>query len=459
VTEVRNPVFAGILGDPFVLRHAGEYYAYGTPADGPVPVLRSRDLVRWEAAGEALAAPAPGLQTWAPEVARAGGRFWMYHSVGSPEGEGHRLSVAVADRPLGPFRPTGEPLFPAEGFTIDAHPFRAPDGAWYLFFCRDWLEGERPGTGIAVARLRDMATADPDWRTVVRPHAEWHVYERGRHWYDRVWEGWYTVEGPFVVVRGGRLWCFFSGGAWRRDNYGVAYAVADEPLGPWHAEPSDGPSVLRTVPGEIIGPGHASIVDAPDLIAQEMVYHAWDAGGAGRTMRVDPLRWTPAGPVVRPTVDPRDPPPAADLVVRFDDGWDDAAWTARGRWTARAGEAIGADGEATLRRPLTADGVVEAWLGPGAALSIGEADAPTPALRLQADAGGGPALRRALVRLAGRRLDGWIDGRHAAAATSAAPLAVTLVAAAGAESRFGPVTMTDAGGAFDAAADAGTIAT
>ena len=30
-----NPVYGGYLGDPFVLKHNGEYYAYGTgPDDG-----------------------------------------------------------------------------------------------------------------------------------------------------------------------------------------------------------------------------------------------------------------------------------------------------------------------------------------------------------------------------------------------------------------------------------------
>jgi GH43 family beta-xylosidase len=41
----RNPVYPDIFADPFVLRHEGVYYAYGTApggADGrQVPVLRS----------------------------------------------------------------------------------------------------------------------------------------------------------------------------------------------------------------------------------------------------------------------------------------------------------------------------------------------------------------------------------------------------------------------------------
>ena len=52
----QNPVWPGYFADPFVLRHAGDYYAYGTGetlergADGAARafrILRSRDLTDW----------------------------------------------------------------------------------------------------------------------------------------------------------------------------------------------------------------------------------------------------------------------------------------------------------------------------------------------------------------------------------------------------------------------------
>jgi beta-xylosidase len=92
----RNPVYPDIFADPFVLRHDGAYYAYGTApggADGlQIPVLRSTDLVHWQALGHALV-PAAGMEAaqgyhfWAPEVASHDGRFYMYYSAGNaPEG-------------------------------------------------------------------------------------------------------------------------------------------------------------------------------------------------------------------------------------------------------------------------------------------------------------------------------------------------------------------------------------
>ncbi|MDQ3880840.1 MAG: family 43 glycosylhydrolase, partial [Chloroflexota bacterium] len=95
----------------------------------------------------------------------------------------------------------------------------------------------------------------------------------------------------------GRYWLFYSGGAWRETGYGVSYAVADAPLGPFVEPPEarDGPILLRTVPGHVIGPGHNSVVIGPDG-EHWLVYHAWDAEQTARRMCIDRLKWTSDGP-------------------------------------------------------------------------------------------------------------------------------------------------------------------
>ena len=245
---------------------------------------------------------------WAPEVAEHDGRFHLFYSAGGEEGEGHQIRLALADRPEGPFRDSGAVLDPDDPFTIDAHPFRDDDGRWYLFYCRDFLEGDRVGTGIVVDELVGLRTLAGDRREVVRPFADWNLFARARHWYGRTWD-WYTVEGPFVVKRGERYYCFFSGGAWREPNYGVGYAVADHPLGPWEVVTGEGPTILRTVPDAVIGPGHASIVRSPSGREDWIVYHAWEPGGGARLMRIDRLTWTPDGPRCDgPSLEPRPRP-------------------------------------------------------------------------------------------------------------------------------------------------------
>ncbi|MDQ3777564.1 MAG: glycoside hydrolase family 43 protein [Actinomycetota bacterium] len=304
----RNPVYGAYFADPFVLRHEGTYFAYGTaPFEGrTLPALRSSNLVDWEPLGDVLEPlESPESWYWAPEVAFRDGRFHMYYSAGAEEGEGQRLRRAVAEKPEGPFRTIGDLVDSDEPFSIDAHPFQDDDGRWYLFYCKDFLEGERVGTGIVVDRLDEPDRVGGDKRTVVRPFADWNLFAAQRAWYGRTWD-WYTVEGPFVLKRDGRYYCFFSGGAWREPNYGVSYAIAEHPLGPWEVPELERPTILQTVPDLVLGPGHASIVQSPSGEEDWIVYHAWQTDRAARLMRIDRLEWTPDGPRCDgPSVEPR----------------------------------------------------------------------------------------------------------------------------------------------------------
>ena len=304
-----NPVWPGYFADPFVLRWRGEYFAYGTAetlerdARGSAQafkILHSRDLVRWEPAGAALTLKSEEATRayWAPEVAERDGRFFLYYSS-APAGrdELHRLRVAVADEPRGPFIDAGAVLPDDEGFSIDAHPFRDPrSGKWYLFFAKDFFE-ERTGTGLAVVPLTDdlLRAAEPS-RPVLRANADWQIYERNRTLYGRQWVAWHTVEGPCVVEHDGRYFCFYSGGNWQTHDYGVSYAVADHPLGPWQHAKEAGPIVLRQIAGQVLGPGHNSHTVAPDGRTELLVYHAWDPARTARRMCIDRLQWTRDGP-------------------------------------------------------------------------------------------------------------------------------------------------------------------
>src|SRR5437868_4682472 len=118
-----NPVYSHDFADPFVLRVGRTYYAYGTaPADRATgrhfPILRSADLVNWSYAAHALAplTRPPGVNYWAPEVAERDGRFFLYYSATTSQSdEHHRLRVAVADDPAGPFVDSGRELMPEQG--------------------------------------------------------------------------------------------------------------------------------------------------------------------------------------------------------------------------------------------------------------------------------------------------------------------------------------------------------
>src|SRR5918994_84112 len=249
MTRYRNPVHPDYFADPFVLRDHQGYVAYGTGrmvAGRAFEVLVSEDLVSWRPAGGALEPVAPelGSDYWAPEVCRRDGAWWMYYSVGHGD-RGHHLRVAVADHPTGPFRDQGVNLTPEERFAIDPSPFQASDGNWYLYYARDVLDGDRVGTMLAVDRLPTTSRLAGEPRGVLTPTGDWQIYLRDREMYGRRYD-WHTLEGPFVRQRGDRFVLTYSGGNWNEAGYGVGWATADHPLGPW-TEPPEAPRLLQTV--------------------------------------------------------------------------------------------------------------------------------------------------------------------------------------------------------------------
>lgn len=293
-----NPVWPGYFADPFVVRWEDRYVAYGTgeQVEGRAfRMLTSTDLVSWSSVGGALQPlpPEQGSDYWAPEVVAADGRWWMYYSVGHGD-RGHHLRVAVAGSPLGPFVDCEVDLTPDEHFAIDPHPFRDLDGRWYLYYAHDVLDAERVGTHLAVAELTSMTSLSEPGRPVLAPSADWQIFERQRSLYGQVYD-WHTLEGPTVRHHDGSYYLLYSGGSYLGEGYGVAWARADHPLGPW-TEPAGNPDrLLATVPGHVRGPGHNSVVTTPRG-TEVLVYHAWDEAMTRRCLCIDKLQWTGEGP-------------------------------------------------------------------------------------------------------------------------------------------------------------------
>lgn len=304
-----HPAYDQYFADPFVWEHQGEYFAIGTgereaeghPSEMIFPLLRSSDFKTWRPAGRALLRPdhALGNNFWAPEVACAEGKFYLYYSVGFGDKQ-HQLRVATSEMAAGPFQDVDRPLIDLgrSAFSIDPHPFRDEDGRWYLFFAQDFLEVEgeaRVGTGLVVAPLKGMTELAAEPRVVLRARHDWQRFQSNRPMYGGIYD-WHTLEGPCVRKHSGRYYCFYSGGRWENDTYGVDYAVADHVLGPYSDLGNDsGARVLHTIPGELIGPGHNSIVTGPNGL-DYVVYHAWDQNMIARRMHVAPLVWTIDGP-------------------------------------------------------------------------------------------------------------------------------------------------------------------
>jgi beta-xylosidase len=306
----RNPVYGGYFADPFVWKHEDIYYAIGTGereacgrTEGQVfPLLKSLDFFEWKIAGSALVRPEPALgkNFWAPAVAYESGKFYLYYSVGHGD-KNHQLRVAASDTPQGPYEDLGQTIVDPKTcpFAIDPHPFQDDDGQWYLFYARDFLDtvqGFRAGTGLMAARMTGMTELEGEGTVVLRARCDWQRFQANRSMYGRTWD-WHTLEGPCVCKHQGRYYCFFSGGRWEDETYGVDYGVGAQVMGPYSDAGNErGPRVLRTIPNVLLGPGHNSLVIGPDGETEYLVYHAWDKEMKLRQMFIQELVWTGEGP-------------------------------------------------------------------------------------------------------------------------------------------------------------------
>lgn len=240
-----NPVVPGALANPSVHFFNNTWYIYSSSTNNessnPIVVFKSTDMKNWTTVASYITNYSGRL--WAPAVAYANGKYYMYYSH-----EYNGMYVAEATSPEGPWTEKAMLYndygwFPWDCQEIDPQPFQDTDGTWYLYF----------GNGVArVAKLNpDMISFAETPRVITPPN--------------------YT-EGPFMIKRNGYYMLMYSGGQYFDDTYNVRYAVSNNPYGPF-TEGTNSP-ILKTNNTNTYGPGHHSIFtkDGVDYIAYHKHY-------------------------------------------------------------------------------------------------------------------------------------------------------------------------------------------
>lgn len=228
------------LADPYILFHKGIYYAYGTGEPG-FRIYVSKDLRHWEKRGLALDLEKSfGTEKfWAPEVHYVAAREKFYLLYSSEE----HICIAESDSPEGPFiQDDFRPLYSNNG--IDDTLFIDDDGTPYLFFVR--FTG---GNVIWAARMEEdlKGIREETLTECIRVSEPWELIEGT------------IAEGPSVFKSGDKYFLLYSANDYRSRDYGIGYATADSPLGPW-TKYSGNPIFKRGFPnaGELVGIGHGA---------------------------------------------------------------------------------------------------------------------------------------------------------------------------------------------------------
>jgi GH43 family beta-xylosidase len=288
-----NPVsnISGI-GDPFVLTYNGLYYMYCTSETSLKKgfyVWTSKDLVNWEKQNLALSNETPGIlginRFWAPEVVEYKGKFFMTYSAGDTDGV-LKLCLAVSDHPLGPFNNYQSPWYKHHLSHIDATIFI--DGAKaFAYFVRDCstnIVNGRETSQIFVVQLSDdLKSFVTEPKLVITPDQPWEDINGTRLW----------NEGPSVLKHGGKYFMTYSANGFNTHEYCVAYATADNPLGPW-VKASENPILKANLAIGVSGPGHNSFAYSPDGSELFMIYHIHtfpDKPSGNRTVCIDRVQF------------------------------------------------------------------------------------------------------------------------------------------------------------------------
>jgi len=314
VTHYTNPVSDSIfVADPFVLQYKQTYYLYGTSANDGFKAWKSANLIDWESIGYVYQRPEDSWATqsfWAPEVIRYRDKFYMIFSAKGTDPEGLRICLAASDSPEGPFTDWRVPLFDAGYSCIDGHLFVYRDLP-YLFYEMVGVVGEPwndkgyyKGT-ILGCKLSDDLTQiiSGDPTICVTPSQPWETPKDGRA---------ISVEGMTVFTLDSTLYMTYSANHYADPRYGVGYATAPHPLGPW-TKSEINPILAQDPSIGVSGPGHNSIIRSPDSSELFIVYHSHadpDNPSPKRILNIDRLIVEPDGQlrVIGPTRTPQPTP-------------------------------------------------------------------------------------------------------------------------------------------------------
>ena len=283
-----NPIFEGRYADPEGVIFGKTYWIYPTwsmPFKDQLHLdaFSSKDLVNWTKHERIIDnSRIKWLRNalWAPAAIEKDGKYYIFFSCNNIQNDEQYggIGIGVADNPAGPFEDyLGKPLIDKivnRAQPIDQFVFKDKDGTYYMYY---------GGWGRCnVVKLSD------DFRSLV-------PFEDGSL-YKEVTPKDY-VEGPFMFIRDGKYYFMWAEGGWTGPNYRVAYAIADNPLGPFVRKDV----ILRTDEKVATGAGHHSVIYNAKKDQYYIIYHRHPLGskeGNNRVTCIDVMEFDKDGNIL-----------------------------------------------------------------------------------------------------------------------------------------------------------------
>lgn len=284
-----NPIYGG--QDPFVCKgDDGRYYSVAETSDSKgIALYVSDSLIDRGVESLVYVANENGegcADLWAPELWHLNGKWYIYYAAAKATGfenwETHRIFVLEAEKPSGPYHFAGK-LELGDAMSIDGTVMELPDGRLIFFYMRKVGENNC----IYMAPMDSPTHISKEPVLLSKP--------------EYTWEG-QINEGPFPIVREGKVGLMYSANAAHLSEYCIAYMIcsdSDHILSPHSWKKLEKP--IFTSIGDIVGPGHACIVPSPDNREDWLVFHSkFDRdytlpGGWNRVVNLAKINWQANG--------------------------------------------------------------------------------------------------------------------------------------------------------------------
>ncbi|MBK6282623.1 MAG: family 43 glycosylhydrolase [Draconibacterium sp.] len=275
----KNPVIAGDIPDPSIIRVENDYYAVGTSCDfAPnYPIYHSTDLVNWTRISSVFSEPPAWTSDdfWAPEMSYRNGTFYVYYTTKRRDNRIACIGVATTTDIRKGFTDHGIIIEWGEE-AIDAFVFQDDEGKLYI----SWKAyGLTEGRDIEILASELSA----DGLSLVGEHFTLTDFATG-------WQG-AGDEGQCIVKRNGFYYMFYSIGGCcdNRCDYRVMVARSKNLRSGWEQFPDpilQGSETWKCT-------GHGTLVSTPDN-RDFYMYHSYNATDfeyIGRQGMLDEIFW------------------------------------------------------------------------------------------------------------------------------------------------------------------------
>jgi GH43 family beta-xylosidase len=293
-TPFLNPI-VNDGADPWVISKDGFYY-YTQTTGVSVRLRQTRRLMGAIGIGNStfttvFTPPAPyNKNVWAPELHFLQGKWYIYYAADDGVDANHRMFVAEASAPMGPYTFKGKIAdSTTDRWAIDGTVLEKDDGTLY-FLWSGWFGATHGNQNIYIAPMSNPWTISGPRVNLSTTTYSWE-YPNST----------FVNEGPEILKRNGKTLIVYSANGTWTDDYCLGLMVNTNgnylSASSWTKSSTPIFKTYVGADGDVYAPGHCGFARSLDGTEDWIIYHAAQYQGAGftRNVREQKFAWLANG--------------------------------------------------------------------------------------------------------------------------------------------------------------------